>query len=100
MADVSRAQSPSPAPKPPVAIYAPRPHPTAEMRGKHLKGDGMFLLHVRPDGTVSLVEIEQSTGQPILDKLSLDTFSAWRFKPTSFKRIKIPVTYNGVYPKE
>jgi periplasmic protein TonB len=94
---------PSPPRTMPHAIYAPLPHVPTEARVKHLKGDGMFILNVRSDGTIARVGIVQSTGHAVLDNASIDAFSRWRFDPDSLgsvKKIKIPVTYNGKYPKE
>jgi len=82
-----------------AALYAPRPKIPAEVVRKHLRGAGVCVLYVNPDGTVSRAEMLRSTGQPILDKLSVDTFSQWRFVPGTFKKVKIPVTYTGNYPK-
>jgi TonB family protein len=82
------------------AISAPRPQIPTEARVKHLKGAGVFIVYVRPDGTVSHVEAARSTGHAILDKASIDAFSQWRFIPGSVKKVKIPVTYIGVCPPE
>lgn len=83
-----------------LATYAPRPRVPAEARAKHLKGAGIFVVYVRPDGAVSRVETVRSTGYAILDKASIDAFSQWRFIPGSIKKVKIPVQYTGVYPQE
>jgi TonB family protein len=59
----------------------------------------MFTLYIKRDGTVSHVEIARSTGHAELDKLSVDTFSRWRFDPQSLgvtEKIKIPVIYLGL----
>jgi TonB family protein len=82
-----------------LAIYAPRPEIPAEVRAKHLSGAGVCVVYVRPDGVVSRAEMLQSTGQPILDKVSIDAFSKWRFKPGTVKKVKIPIRYTGNYPK-
>jgi TonB family protein len=88
-------------PKKAVAIYAPPPMVPAEAREKHLAGNGVCVLYVRPDGTVSHVEIAKSTGQPLLDKASTDAFSRWRFRPNSITKakVRIPITYTGNYSK-
>ena len=83
-----------------LAVWAPRPHVPTEARVKHLKGAGVFVAHVRPDGSVSRVTIERSTGYAILDKASIEAFSQWRFVPDSVKKCRIPVRYTGDYPKE
>jgi TonB family protein len=86
-----------------VVSYAPKPKVPAEARAKHLSGSGVCLLHVRPDGSVARAEMFQSTGQPLLDKATIDGFSKWRFFPGAVKskdgRVKIPITYTGNYPK-
>jgi len=55
-----------------VAICAPKPDVPASARASHLSGAGVCVVYVRPDGTVSRAEMLQSTGQPILDKASID----------------------------
>lgn len=82
-----------------LAIYAPRPGIPPEARAKHLRGAGVCVVYVRSDGIVSRAEMLQSTGQPILDKASIDAFSQWRFKPGTVTKVKIPIRYTGNYPK-
>ena len=81
------------------ALYAPRPKIPVEVIARDLRGAGVCVIYLNPDGTVSRAEMLQSTGQPILDKLTIDTFSKWRFVPGAFKKVKIPITYWGKYPK-
>ena len=80
-----------------LALYAPAPKIPPEVRARHLGGAGVCLVFVRPDGTVSLAEMLQSTGQPILDKVSIDVFSKWRFRPGTVNEVKIPIKYTGYY---
>jgi TonB family protein len=82
-----------------VAIYAPKPDVPAEAHTRHLRGAGVCVVYVRPDGTVERAEMLQSTGQPLLDKVSIDAFSRWRFVPGSVKKVKIPIRYTGNYTK-
>jgi TonB family protein len=82
-----------------VAIYAPAPKIPGEARAKHLAGKGVFVLYVRPDGTVSHVETAMSTGQPSLDAASIEAFSHWRFRANSISKVTIPMTYTGNYTK-
>jgi hypothetical protein len=42
--------------------FAPLPGYPLGSEARHLEGNGMFLLHVRNDGSVSRVDIVQSTG--------------------------------------
>jgi TonB family protein len=58
----------------------------------HLK-IGIFLLNVRGDGTVSNVEILQSTGHRILDANCVTAFSKWQFQPNSVKEVRLPAYY-------
>ena len=79
-----------------TVFYAPTPVYSAFARAHHLRGDGMFLLHLRADGTVRSVEITQSTGHAELDQACLSAFSQWRFKPKlvhTTQKVKIPVSF-------
>ena len=96
------AQSPEKPPVPGakrVAISAPRPEVPAEARAKHLKGSGVCIVYVRPDGTVSRVEMSPSTGEPLLDKASIDAFTHWKFIPGTVTKVRIPIRYTGNYTK-
>jgi TonB family protein len=74
-------------------VTAAVPPPTFPTRvGWHLK-IGVFLLHVRPDGTVSGIEILQSTGHSFIDRGVIRAFSRWRFLPNSVKEVRIPAYY-------
>jgi TonB family protein len=57
---------------------------------------GVFLLHVRPDGTVSDVETLQSIGHPTANSDSIRAFKQWRFRPNSVKAVRIPTYYTRV----
>jgi TonB family protein len=81
------------------ALYAPRPQLSREVRARHLGGQGLFALHIRPDGTVSSAQALQSTGHEELDAASIAAFSKWRFYPGQFKVVKIPITYIGRYSR-
>ena len=80
-----------------LALYAPAPKIPPEVRARHLGGAGVCLVLVRPDGTVSHAEMLPSTGQPILDKVSTEAFSKWRFRPGTVNEVKIPIRYTGNY---
>src|SRR3954470_17641621 len=72
-----------------LATYAPAPVVPADARAKHLAGAGTCVVYVRSDGTVSRAEMLKSTGHRILDKVSIEAFSKWRFAPGSVKKVKI-----------
>ena len=46
-------------------------------------GGGVFQLSVRPDGTVSNVEVLRSTGDKRLDEWGMRWAKKWRFRPNS-----------------
>ena len=74
-------------------IYAPRPEYPYKARVHYLQGSGSFILHVKPDGTVSRVEVEDSTEAPLLDQTAIAAYSKWRFKPGRVKAVRVPVSF-------
>jgi periplasmic protein TonB len=74
-------------------IYAPRPDYPFEARRRWLQGHGVFMLYIRPDGTVSSVKMETSTGSSILDRACVTAYSKWRFKPGHFTKAKVPSNF-------
>jgi TonB family protein len=51
----------------------------------------VFLLSVRPDGTVSNVEVLRETGYDVLDKRTKEWITKWRFRPNSVVQVRVPV---------
>src|SRR6266571_4406075 len=82
-----------------VATFAPIPVVPFEARTRHYKGAGIFMLHVRPDGTVGHVDTLQSTGHTGLDQASIEALYQWRFIPGRVKNVKVPIAFTGNYPK-
>jgi len=74
-------------------IYAPKPDYSLDARSQPLEGRGLFLLHVRPDGTVESVDVVRSTGHSELDQSGVAAFLKWRFRPGSLKQVKIPLEF-------
>ena len=76
--------------------FAPLPGYPPGAEARHLEGNGMFLLHLRSDGSVSRVDIVQSTGHRELDEVCISVYGLWRFR-TDFAakthEVKIPVTF-------
>lgn len=81
------------------ALHTPRPQLPKIAYSKHLRGDGYFDMHVRPDGTVSRVDVVQSTGQKVLDDATVAALIKWRFEPGKTKKVRMPITYTGYYDK-
>ena len=90
-----------------ISAYTPKPECPYEARVRHINREGMFRLHVAlQTGRVNSLEVEQSTGYAFLDKATLDTLKAWRFKPAALRlladsdhhrsgqlTIRVPVIY-------
>jgi TonB family protein len=76
--------------------YAPFPDYPRSARARHLQGSGMYLLHLRRDGTVERVDVVQSTGHGELDKACISAYKHWRFRENfaaKAHKVKIPVTF-------
>jgi TonB family protein len=87
------------APRKEDLIYAPRPEYPYDARRRNLQGSGMFIIRVRPDGTVSRVDVGDSTGAPLLDRTAIAIFSKWRFKPGRVKAVRVPIHFTmAPYP--
>ena len=44
-------------------------------------------------GNATDVSATQSTGSPILDQTSINTFMRWRCNPGIYKKVDVPITY-------
>ena len=49
-------------------------------------------------GTVTNATMFQSTGSPLLDKLTIQTFKSWRFKPGTVSQVRVPISYGNEVP--
>jgi TonB family protein len=77
-----------------MAISAPLPEYTYEMKRRNLSGNGVCVVTVdAATGTVTNASMFQSTGNPLLDKLTIQTFKSWRFKPGTVSEVRVPVSY-------
>jgi TonB family protein len=77
-----------------MAITAPLPDYTYEMKRRNLSGSGTCVVTVdTATGTVTNATMFQSTGSPLLDKLTLQTFKSWRFKPGTVSQVRVPISY-------
>jgi TonB family protein len=56
-------------------------------------GSGVFIMFLRPDGTVKTVNIERSTGHPLIDSETKRTLLTYRFKPGTRQTQVFPVTF-------
>ena len=76
-----------------LAIYAPKPDYSFDARSHWVEGRGLFLLSVRPDGTVDSVQVDKSTGHRELDESAIAALEKWRFKPGIVSHVKIPMEF-------
>ena len=77
-----------------MALTAPMPDYTYEMKRRNLAGSGVCFVTVDPaTGTVTNATMSQSTGSPLLDKVTTQTFRSWRFKPGTVSEVRIPISY-------
>ena len=77
-----------------MAITAPLPEYTYEMKRRNLNGNGVCVVTVDPaTGTVTKAMMFQSTGNPLLDRLTTQTFKNWRFKPGTISQVRVPISY-------
>jgi len=77
-----------------MAITAPLPEYTYEMKRRNLSGNGTCVVTVdTATGTVISATMFPSTGSPVLDKFTIQTFKSWRFKPGAASQLRIPISY-------
>ena len=77
-----------------MAVTAPLPDYTYEMKRRNLTGNGVCIVTVdSATGTVTNATMFQSTGSPLLDKITIQTFKSWRFKQGTVSQVRIPISY-------
>jgi TonB family protein len=77
-----------------MAITAPLPDYPYEAKRRNLTGNGICVVTVdTATGTVTNATMFQSTGSPLLDKLTIQTFKSWRFKPGTVSEVRVPISY-------
>jgi TonB family protein len=77
-----------------MAITAPLPEYPYEAKRRNLTGSGVCVVTVATaTGTVTNASMFQSTGSPLLDKLTIQTFKSWRFKPGTVSAVRVPISY-------
>jgi periplasmic protein TonB len=77
-----------------MAITAPLPDYPYEAKRRNLTGSGTCVVTVdAATGTVTNATMFQSTGSPLLDKLTIQTFKSWRFKPGTVSQVRVPISY-------
>jgi protein TonB len=76
-----------------MAISAPLPEYSYEAKRRNLTGNGVCVVTVDASGRVTDARMSQSTGSTMLDKLTVQTFKSWRFKPGTVSEVRVPISY-------
>jgi periplasmic protein TonB len=77
-----------------AAINAPKPDYPYEARRQHASGSGLAILYVDgATGSVTRVEMRQSTGNKLLDHATITAFERWRFRPGTASIVQTPITF-------
>jgi TonB family protein len=77
-----------------MAISAPLPEYPYEAKRHNLTGSGICVVSVDvTTGRVTAATMFQSTGSTMLDKLTIQTFKTWRFKPGTVSEVRVPISY-------
>jgi TonB family protein len=76
-----------------VAEYAPYPKYPDVARWRRWAGEGIFVCKLRPDGTVSSVEVHRSTGYDVLDQAAVAALRQWRFKLRGIHSVGVPINF-------
>jgi hypothetical protein len=77
----------------PLITYKP---PAAQVSRNIEFGDraGLFLLAVRPDGTVADVKSVKPFGVSELDGRAVPWLKKWKFHPNSVTEVRVPINFN------
>ena len=77
-----------------MAISAPLPEYPYEAKRRNLTGNGICIVSVEvATGRVTNAKMSKSTGSTMLDKLTVQTFKSWRFKPGTVSQVLVPISY-------
>jgi len=77
-----------------LATFTPLPKYPARARSPGVTGIGLCIVSVDPaSGSVTGASMEQSTGDPTLDKSAVNAFRKWRFKPGTVSKVRIPIEF-------
>jgi TonB family protein len=74
-------------------LYAPHFEYPLTARKQHLEGNGLFEIHINPDGSVASIKTLRTTGYNILDAAAITGFRRWRFRPHNIAIVRMPVQY-------
>jgi TonB family protein len=76
------------------AVRKRKPDYPYKERTQHHEGSGLFRLTLDlTAGSVTKIDVVQSTGFAGLDESCIKTFRDWRWKPGRWKEVDFPVTF-------
>jgi len=77
-----------------MAVSAPLPEYPYQAKRANITGSGVCVMTVdTASGTATNAMMAQSTGDGILDNVTINTFRRWRFKPGTVSQIRVPINY-------
>ena len=77
-----------------VAVRAPLPEYPYQAKRAHITGSGVCVMKIdTASGNVTTAIMAESTGDDILDKVTIKTFQRWRFKPGTVSQVRVPISY-------
>ncbi|WNH54182.1 energy transducer TonB [Stenotrophomonas oahuensis] len=83
----------------PQAVYNPPPRYPTGSADDYESGTVVLVLDVDPEGAISKVAMDRSSGYPKLDAAAIEAAAAWRFTPAQEggkpirSRVRVPVTF-------
>ena len=84
--------TPKPTPKPRI-VFAPAPAFPPGVSQSGLSGTGRFRLTFDANGSVTNVQVVQSTGNPYFDQAAIKTLRQWKSAPSQGWQATVPVTF-------
>jgi len=77
-----------------IAVRAPLPEYPYQAKRAHMTGSGVCVMTVNTaSGNVTNAMMAESTGDGILDYVTIHTFQRWRFKPGTVSQVRVPISY-------
>jgi len=77
-----------------IAVRAPLPEYPYQAKRAHITGSGVCVMTVNTaSGNVTNAMMAESTGDGILDYVTIHTFQRWRFKPGTVSQVRVPISY-------
>ncbi|HEV2805170.1 MAG TPA: energy transducer TonB [Chthoniobacterales bacterium] len=76
------------------ALTSPAASYPEEAQQKKLTGSGVYELRINQAGATTSVAIVKSSGSRVLDTAATTAFRKWRFRPRTFRAVRIPVSWS------